>query len=366
MPSISTTRATPRSAPGPRSRPPEVRGAARRSLAALLGSVCLHAILVLGASVGWARSVPLAMPGPFVVRASWVEADLIAGDELSQTADEDEAQASDRMDPGLEDRAQGPPAGDPATNSRTPLGPAPSAASAVAASPAPKPTVRPAPPAGRRAPLGKPAAPAAPMGPSAEDEPPGAPRGIGAAAVRDPGASSTTAAQGRTDVTPGEGGGFERSRDPDVGDRFTHDLPSFAQALVAWREAPLGETGEVELVLVLDAEGKIASPGHEAVERNTGKRAALVESIRRTIDGLYASFSLPGGVAGPGKLRLRVNARVSDLPAPAQPRERVEVGSTRFEQGRARAFFTLEGGRHVEFEVELVRTERQPAAAAIQ
>jgi hypothetical protein len=117
----------------------------------------------------------------------------------------------------------------------------------------------------------------------------------------------------------------------------------------------------VQFVLAIDADGRIALGGRDAVERSEGRRAPLGESIRRTIDGLYATFSLTQGQAGPGKLRLRARARVSDLPPPAEPRERVEVGSTPLELGRASAYFTLEGGRHVRFEVELVAVEREPA-----
>ena len=306
----------------------------RRWSASLVASVCLHVIVLLVASVGWARSVPLVMPPAYVLRPAWVEAEVIGPEESAEPAAE--AQATDSTEPGLEDRAQGPLAGEPSAT-----------AGAALSSAAPQQL--------------EPPPPAAPTGPKPKDEPGGehGRRGSRATHANAPAAGSAAPGAGQSDVPPGEGGGFKRSREPDLGDRFTHDLPSFAQALAAWRDAPFGETGEVELWLALDAEGRIALPGREAVERREGKRAVLVESIRRTVDGLYASFSLPGGVAGPGKLHLRVRARVSDLPPPPQPRERVEVGSTPLVQGRASAYFTLEGGRHVEFTVELLRVERE-------
>jgi hypothetical protein len=332
----------------------------RRWSASLVASVGLHVIVLLVASVGWARSVPLVMPPPYVVRPAWVEAEVLGAEDSVDPAAA--VQATDSVEPGLEEREQGPLAGDPSAAEA----PAPTSAASQRlepAAPTAKPAASPAPAAGQPAPSTTVPAPAAPAGPQPKAEPGSehGRHGSGAAHADGPAAGSAAPGRGPSDVPPGEGGGYKRSRDPDLGDRFTHDLPSFAQALSAWRDAPLGETGEVQLVLALDAEGKIALPGREAVERLDGRRAVLVESIRRTVDGLYASFALPGGVAGPGKLWLRVRARVSDLPAPPQPRERVEVGSTPLALGRASAYFTLEGGRHVEFTVELVRVEREAA-----
>jgi len=341
MPSTHTMRSRrgPSEAPWPR--PAE----APRSLAALLASVCLHAILVLAASVGWARTVPLVMPPAFAIRERWVETEVLDGDESADRSTQ--AQASDSVDPGLEDRAQGPLAGDPTA---TPILP-------------PAPPKHPSPPRGKPAAAGGDAASTASAGPAPKAAPPSEPRasGSGTEHAGDPASGNAAPGRGPNDLGVGEGGGFKRSRDPDLADRFTHDLPSFAQALAAWRDAPLGDTGEVQFVLAIDAAGRITLAGREAVERSEGKRAPLGESIRRTIDGLYATFSLTEGQAGPGKLRLRARARVSDLPPPAQPRERVEVGSAQLERGRARAYFTLEGGRHVEFEVELLAVEREPA-----
>jgi hypothetical protein len=165
-------------------------------------------------------------------------------------------------------------------------------------------------------------------------------------------------------------------------ERFNHDLPSLAFGVPSWGGLSAGESGQVTIVLALDERGELAARGHEALtaERCESRRASPVEarcartraayeSVRRTIDGLYGRFELPGSPPGAGQVRLGIVATVSGVAtggpsAAAAADQPVEVGSTPIADKRASAHFVRSDGQRVDFALQILAVDAAPADPA--
>ena len=138
---------------------------------------------------------------------------------------------------------------------------------------------------------------------------------------------------------------------------FAHALPNAVAADRAWSALPVGPQGEVEVVLLVDREGKLQPP------RVGPAPAALKRIARRTWmllrAGTYTLSNAPGQV---GRETLQISVTLSDrapLDHPnAKPTDAFEMGSAPPRGDKAgAAHFTLASGRHFAAQVRIILTQ---------
>jgi hypothetical protein len=153
----------------------------------------------------------------------------------------------------------------------------------------------------------------------------------------------------------GQFGAEGKSVARDLGHAFARAIGPANQADAAWSRFPTGPFGTLEIAIDVDESGKVG----EVVALSSPANAQLLSLARRTVILLRGGvFHLRGAEATAGRAILRLRAEVSDLDATGA---NVQGGSIdlafSYENGKGKAAFTREGGRHVEIFVTSLRTE---------
>jgi outer membrane biosynthesis protein TonB len=168
--------------------------------------------------------------------------------------------------------------------------------------------------------------------------------------------SSAAPASSAAEGPPGAGGGHARTQARDLAASFTNAIPPACDAMAAWRTLPLGDAGSVEVELRTDAEGRVIE---EPVLDPKDAPKHLQEVVTRTRFRFgRAPAALDAGGVGSGAIRLRLAARIEEVPVPKDlPGGSYGLHST-FRDRRGEARFILQEGRRVTITVEVVRVTR--------
>lgn len=172
-------------------------------------------------------------------------------------------------------------------------------------------------------------------------------------------AASSSVAVGASASPPSSGasGSFGTAGQPTVrhlGRAFTHAIMPVGMTDPVWNQLPVGDGGTLEIVLSVDAEGKIT--GFEPVgERPPAHLLKLVKNVLWTLKS--GRFAFDGEQPSSGRQTLKLQARLSDVDANSVEGGRIDAGYS-FSGTRGVAPFTLHGGRHVEIGVQVLKLER--------
>ncbi len=192
------------------------------------------------------------------------------------------------------------------------------------------------------------AAPAIPTGAAPRNDDRAAPSAV--AAPRAKSASSASApASGPAGEQPGEGGGPVARHGRDLGKAFTFELATHADTIASWKDLPMGPAGELRSFIDVDADGKITGSG---ITPRTSPPPYLYEAFQRAVRATLPPLALEGGVVRAGRLEVRLEAKLVEVPVPAGAR--LEFDRT-FDHGVGLAGFTYESGLRVEISVSVQR-----------
>jgi hypothetical protein len=143
----------------------------------------------------------------------------------------------------------------------------------------------------------------------------------------------------------------------DLGLAFTRALaPAGQPDHKTWGSLPVGALPPLDLVLVIDEQGKWLSvaPLREDTTSPLLKLARQAHALLRS-----GFFAIQGTTPTAGRQVLRLSAELSDVP---QEGNGGPVAlSFSFAGGKGKASFTQSSGRRVDLRVELLRTEASPA-----
>lgn len=133
--------------------------------------------------------------------------------------------------------------------------------------------------------------------------------------------------------------------------RFTHDLAQFGAGVAAWTDAAAGRESSAVFLLALNDEGRV-DRNAELTAAGTAIDPALLESVKRTRAALVTKLGPPGARA-----RLKVTAKVLDLPPPEGETLSLSFDSFDKASRRGASTFVLGSGRGVRFTVEELALE---------
>jgi hypothetical protein len=225
----------------------------------------------------------------------------------------------------------------------------------AAASPAPLPAAAPVPvPAPAPAPDAPRARATTTASATATETPPAPPKRRARPAPVAEGVARAASSGGAADHGHGGGGGTFGAEGAggvrDLGRAFTRAIPPANDSDPVWAQAPLGDTGKLEVEVRVDDAGHITS----AEPRGVDRPKALVSLVRRTVPLLQAGiFALRNGSVSEGSEILELRAVVTES-ADAMDNDRLRFS---YDHGRGKAGFTQATGRHVEVTVKVLRVE---------
>lgn len=221
----------------------------------------------------------------------------------------------------------------------------------------PVPTVKPS-----SAPTSVPSAPTPPRPPPIVPPPP--PPTSTSSAVAPPRSAASSPAPPTSATGTGGGSSMAPPNQPPPG--FSANTPPAAARLVFhvvrenaegkdWGTLAAGSQAELRAVLAIDAAGKTTCTPDE------GSPAHLVRALTNACFRLRAEkVSLDVNRYGPGRVRVRIVASISDVPVPADRPDGIFGLAQRFAEGKGHGEFTQTNGRRVEILLEVERIDATP------
>lgn len=167
--------------------------------------------------------------------------------------------------------------------------------------------------------------------------------------------SGAASSDGDGHARGGQFGAEGKSAARDLGHAFARAIGPANQADAAWSKLPVGPFATIDIAIDVDEAGKVG----EVIPVSASPNAQMLSLARRTVILLRGGvFHLRGAEAMAGRAVLRLRAEVSDLDASGA---NVQGGTIDlafvYANGKGKAAFTREGGRHVEIFVTSLRTE---------
>lgn len=231
--------------------------------------------------------------------------------------------------------------------------PAPSASAVALPATSTPPVV---PPPATTPPVGAPPVSAPPA--SSSPSPPSSAAAPSASAVANngpPGAGSGSAGTGSSASTPGDAPpGFSPNTPAVTARLVAHFVQANAEG-ADWATLAAGSEASITAVLDVDAAGKTRCSTDETAPVHLSR--ALTHACFKL---RQEKVALDAKRWGPGQVRVRITASISDVPVPADRPDGIFGLEMTFAKGRGHGAFTQTRGRHVEILMEVERIDDAP------